>query len=385
MSFNIQPHLRELTELRHQLHRRAEISGSESETARLIHDFLKETHPDEIQEGVGGHGILATYQGGDEGPHILLRCELDALPIPDEIESDYRSESEEVGHKCGHDGHMSIICGVARLLAEERPAAGTVTLLFQPAEETGQGARQVLGDDIFQAVNPDYCFALHNLPGYTRHQIVVREGTFAAASVGLEVKLKGQTAHAGHPEEGRSPATAMAQLVQALSSVPQFYSSLDQAAKVTVINAVLGEQAYGTSPGRATVRATLRTYSDELLASVQSQCLEIAEGLAGTYGLDIDYDWVEPFAATINNPEAVDIIRSAAAHQEKDILEKENPFSWSEDFGHFTKEIPGAIFGLGIGREHNALHSEHYDFPDEVIATGTLMFMQIINEILSQG
>ncbi|WP_372639077.1 M20/M25/M40 family metallo-hydrolase, partial [Fodinibius sp.] len=87
----------------------------------------------------------------------------------------------------------------------------------------------------------------------------------------------------------------------------------------------------------------------------------------------------------INNPEAVDIIRSAAAHQEKDILEKENPFSWSEDFGHFTKEIPGAIFGLGIGREHNALHSEHYDFPDEVIATGTLMFMQIINEILSQG
>ncbi|SHE65506.1 amidohydrolase [Fodinibius roseus] len=385
MSFNIQPYLQELTELRHQLHRRAELSGAESETARLIHDFLKETDPDEIQKGIGGHGILATYQGGDEGPHILLRCELDALPIRDEIENDYRSESEEVGHKCGHDGHMSIICGVARLLAEERPAAGAVTLLFQPAEETGQGARQVLRDEAFQALSPDFCFALHNLPGYENHQVIIRDGIFAAASVGLEARFEGKTAHSAHPEEGRSPAMAMAQLIEALSSVPQFYSSLDEPTKVTVINAVLGEYAFGTSPARATVRATLRTYDDDVLDSLRERCLAAAEGLAGTYGLAIDHTWAEPFAATVNDGGAADIVRKAARQQGFDILEKNTPFGWSEDFGLFTKEIPGAIFGLGIGREHPALHSELYDFPDELIATGTLMFMQIINEILFQG
>lgn len=381
MTLNIAPHLQELAELRRQLHQKAEISGSESETARIINDFLEETGPDEIHTGIGGHGVLATYRGREEGPHILLRCELDALPIPDDIEEEYRSQKEGVGHKCGHDGHMSILCGVAKLLAEERMPSGSVTLLFQPAEETGRGARQVLEDETYAMLNPGYCFALHNLPGYKKHQVVVCEETFAAASVGLEVKYKGQTAHAAHPEEGRSPALAMSQLTEALSSAPQFYSSLDQSAKVTVINAVLGEKAYGTSPGRAVVRATLRTYDDDLLAALQKRCLALAEGLAETYSLGMEHKWVEPFAATVNDSKSVEIIRRAAAQHDIEILEKENPFSWSEDFGRFTKEIPGAIFGLGIGEERPALHAENYDFPDEVTATGIVMFMQIIKEI----
>ncbi|HLR33021.1 MAG TPA: M20/M25/M40 family metallo-hydrolase, partial [Fodinibius sp.] len=134
---NIKPHLQELTELRHLLHRSPERSGSESRTAETICEVLSATDPDELQDGVGGHGVLATYEGEEEGSHLLLRCELDALAIPDEIEADYRSESEGVGHKCGHDGHMSIMCGVARLLGDQRPEKGRVTLLFQPAEENG--------------------------------------------------------------------------------------------------------------------------------------------------------------------------------------------------------------------------------------------------------
>lgn len=385
MSFNIDSHLQSLVTLRHKLHRNAEISGSESVTAKIIRDFLSETHPDALQTGIGGDGVLATYDGEAEGKHIMLRCELDALPIPDEIEQEYRSKSDGVGHKCGHDGHMSIICGVAKLLADERPASGKVSLLFQPAEETGRGARQVLEDEQFRDINPDYCFALHNLPGFSKHQIVVREGTFAAASVGLEIELKGQSAHSAHPEEGRSSAVAMAQLIQSLSTVPQYYSPMDGAVKVTVINAEMGERSFGILPSKAIVRATLRTYDDDLLISLQERCLRIAEGLAHTYGLSIQQNWVEPFAATANDARAVDIIREAAQKQGAEILERKAPFSWSEDFGRFTKEIPGAIFGLGIGKDHPALHAEHYDFPDEVIGTGTVMFMQIIKEILSQG
>lgn len=385
MTFDIDEHLPRITSLRQQLHSIAEVSGSEEHTAEAIQSFLsQEAKPDELFDSIGGHGVVASYQGRSEGEHILLRCELDALPIPDIIEADYRSQSEGVGHKCGHDGHMAIICGVATLLARERTSSGKVSLLFQPAEETGEGAQYVLQDQTFQTLQPDYCFALHNLPGYEKNQIVVRDQVFAAASVGLEVQLQGQTSHAAHPEEGRSPAMAMAQLVQALSAVPQYYSSLDEATKVTVINAELGERAFGTSPGQATVRATLRTYDDEVLASLQERCHKIAEGIAQTYDVSIEHRWVEPFAVTKNAPPAVDIIRKSAEIQGFDIHEKETPFSWSEDFGHFSRQISGAMFGLGSGKKHAALHAESYDFPDQVIPTGTQMFMQIINEVLSQ-
>ena len=383
MSHNIDSHLPKLIELRHHLHKIAEVSGSESDTAQAIEEYLRDkAKPDSIQTGVGGNGIVATYESGSEGPHLMLRCELDGLPIADNIEAEYQSQAEGVGHKCGHDGHMSILCGVAKILSQEQLSAGKVSLLFQPAEETGQGAQWVLDDETFRSLQPDYCFALHNLPGYPQNQIIIRKGPFAAASVGLEVALEGETSHAAHPEEGKSPALAMAQLVQSLSSVPQLYSSLDRAAKVTVINAELGEEAFGTSPGHAVVRATLRTYDDEHLKSLKQRCLTIAEGLADTYELLASHRWVEEFAATKNDADATNIIQKAAHEKGFDLLEKEHPFSWSEDFGRFTKNITGAMFGLGVGEDHPALHAERYDFNDEVIQTGIQMFIQITKEVL---
>ena len=384
MPFNIEQHLDELVTLRHRLHTTAEVSDEEHQTSELIAEFLRSTSPDQLQTGIGGRGILATYNGRDDGPHLLIRCELDALPITDDIETDYRSETEGVGHKCGHDGHMTIVCGVAKLLQEESLSVGKVTLLFQPAEETGEGAKRVIEDPAFQDLNPDYCFALHNLPGFEKHQIIVRKNVFAAASVGLIVNFQGSTAHAAHPEEGKSPALAMAQTVQAFSSAPQFYSPLEKAAKVTVINASLGERAFGTSPGRATVMATLRTYEGDLLEKLKEKCLDIARETAQTYELSMDYEWVEPFPATTNSDDGYKIVETAAEKLGYEICEKSSPFSWSEDFGHFTGSMSGAMFGLGIGRDHPALHAEAYDFEDDVIPTGILMFMEIINEVNKQ-
>lgn len=382
MPFNIDKHLQELAALRHKLHATAEVSGSEKETSAVIKDFLKSTSPDSIQTGVGGHGIFATYEGKTQGPHILIRCELDALPIPDVNEVEYRSKTGGVGHKCGHDGHMAIACGVARTLSENGLLAGKVTVLFQPAEETGEGARRVIEDPQFQQLSIDYCFALHNLPGFEKHQIVVRKDVFAAASTGLIVNFSGSTAHAAHPEQGKSPAMAVAQTIQAFSTVPQFYSPLEEAAKVTVIHANLGERSFGTSPGEGTMMATLRTYDDALLEKLKEKCVQIADRTAETYELSVGYEWVEPFPSTVNNLEAVEVVQSAARELDYNTHPKESPFSWSEDFGHFTKQIDGAMFGLGVGKEHPALHAENYDFPDEVIATGVDMFIEIINEVI---
>lgn len=375
----------QLKDLRQNLHSMAEVSGEEHQTAEEIVTFLKGTNPDSIQTGMGGTGILATYGGKNDGPHLLIRCELDGLPIADNIEAEYQSKTKGVGHKCGHDGHMAIVCGIAKLLENERPKSGNVSLLFQPAEETGEGAQRVIDDPDFETELFDYCFALHNLPGYQKHQIIVKNDTFAAASVGMKVSFKGATAHAAHPEEGNSPALAVAQTIQAFSAVPQFYVPLEDAAKVTVIHANVGEEAFGTSPGEGEVMATLRTYDDALLEKLKKQCIKIIEGYAQTYNLNYDIEWVEPFAATVNNAGATNIISSAAEQLTFDLHHKKEPFSWSEDFGHFTQKIDGAMFGLGAGVEQPSLHAETYDFPDEVLKTGISMFMEIIKEVTSRN
>lgn len=373
--------MEELIELRRTLHQLAEVSGKEEKTAKKIEEFLATTNPDELITGIGGHGIVACYKGTEDGPSVMLRCELDALPIPEENDFNYKSDDEKTGHKCGHDGHMAIICGVAKHLQEHGISVGNVYLLFQPAEETGEGAQQVLGNKRFKKLEPDYIFALHNLPGYEKNSVVVKDNVFAAASVGFITRFKGATSHAAHPEQGKSPALAMAQLVQSLSTIPQFDTSLDDAAKVTVIHSRLGERAFGTSPGYAEVMATLRTYDDEMLERMKEKAMNLSKGLAATYNLEIETEWVEAFTATKNNTEMSSIIREVAEDKAMSVIQKETPFSWSEDFGHFTKQIPGAMFGLGSGVNQSSLHASDYDFPDEIISSGVEMFAGIINKI----
>lgn len=374
--------IKRLTELRHELHRLAEVSGEEKKTADRIRSFLKGCSPDEIISGIGGHGLVATFKGEkSEAPSVMIRCELDALPIEDENDIDYRSDTEGVGHKCGHDGHMAIVAGVGLQLNNHGAPEGDVHLLFQPSEETGQGAERVLGDEKFRKLDPDFIFALHNLPGFPGHQIILKDGTFAAASRGFIGKLTGATSHAAHPEQGKSPALALAQLIQTFSSFPQFFAGLDQAAKVTVIHSRLGEIAFGTSPGEAELMATLRTYDSELMERLCRRMEQMAGDIARSYGLDIDIEWTEIFEATVNDTGCVKAIEKAAKSNGLDIHRKQTPFSWSEDFGRFTSTYKGAIFGLGAGEHQPHLHASTYDFPDELIATGTDMFLEIINRI----
>lgn len=377
--------MKDVIELRHKIHAHPEVSGEEQETADRITSFLEQTHPDTLTTEVGGTGILARYKGNKDKPTVLLRCELDALPIGEENDIEYQSVNEGKGHKCGHDGHMAILCGVARALEDRDAAYGDILLLFQPAEETGEGAARVLEDKKFKQMNPDYVFALHNLPGFKMHSVIVRHGVFAAASVGFIARFKGATSHAAHPEEGNSPALAMAQLVQSLSSFPQYYTSMEQAAKVTVIEAKLGEIAFGTSPDKAEVMATLRTYDEDMLGKLKQKAKTIAEGIAKTYELELQTEWSDPFPVTQNHDNSVNIVIDAAKELDANIINKEEPFGWSEDFGHFTHTFEGAMFGLGSGSDQPQLHASDYDFPDEIIETGVDMFLKIVDVVNNKG
>ncbi len=370
--------LKDLIELRRTLHVYPELSGSEVKTAARIESYLSRYAPDEIVTGIGGAGLAAIYNDVADGPRIVVRCELDALPIPETIALDYSSQNPGAAHKCGHDGHMTIVAGLARLYHTRPPEKGTVILLYQPAEEIGKGALRIVEDKKFKALAPDYVFALHNLPGYPKGQIILREDVFASASRGLIIELTGATSHAAEPEKGRSPALAMAQMVEDLSAAPQLFTALHEAAKVTVIHARLGEIAFGTSPGYATVMATLRSYSQEVMNRLAQRCERLAVKAAETFGLKVSIRWDEEFPATVNDNSLVYMIDGAARELGYETHYEPHPFAWSEDFGHFTGCYPGAMFGLGAGENHPALHHPSYDFPDELIEPGIEMFAEII-------
>ena len=156
--------IRELTSFRRELHRKPELSGEEAETAKTISGALTELAPDHLLSGLGGHGVAAVYDSGRDGPTVLFRAELDALPIKEASGAEWSSETSGKAHLCGHDGHMTMLLALARLLSRRRPQTGRCVLMFQPAEEDGSGARAVVADPKFRNIRPDWAFAIHNEP-----------------------------------------------------------------------------------------------------------------------------------------------------------------------------------------------------------------------------
>lgn len=376
----------ELIELRRELHKYPETAHQESQTAGRIKRYLKNYPPDEIVDNIGGHGLAAVYKGTEteDGPTIMLRCELDALPIPEINEMEYRSVNEGKGHKCGHDGHMAIISGMAPFLHQNPTDRGRVILLFQPAEETGEGALKVLEDPKFEPLQPDYIFALHNLPGYPKGDVLVKDGIFASASKGIIIQLKGATSHASHPENGRNPALAASQIVQSLFMIPQMHTEFHRASLITPVKIAVGQEAFGTSAGNGEIMATLRTHRDREMEILAQKADQQARQIARAHDLEITIDYTEEFQAVDNDPECNKVVTKAAQSLDLSLGTMDQPFPWSEDFGLFTKAYNGALFGLGSGKDQPQLHNEDYDFPDEIIETGVAMFKKIVNHFLSQ-
>lgn len=370
-----------LISLRRRLHAYPELSGEETETARLIADQLERCNPSALLRGLGGHGVAALFDSGRPGPVVLFRCELDGLPITEMGASAWRSQLPGKAHLCGHDGHMTILVALAKHLANHKPAKGSVILLFQPAEETGAGARAVLADPRFEDIRPDYAFALHNLPGMPLGHVALRDGPMNFASEGLAIRLAGRTSHASQPENGISPAGAMAELVGALPQLPAALGIASGDAVVTLVHARLGEEAFGVSPGDAVVMATLRAIDDEIQARLMREAVSLAGKTAERHGLGVALDRSDRFAACTNDREAAAAVRAACVALAIPAGESATPFRWSEDFGLFGSVAKTALFVLGAGEDCPPLHAPDYDFPDALIETGTTLFARIANDL----
>lgn len=370
--------LSELINLRQLLHQNPEIAGEESTTAERILTFVAKLNPDQTIQNLGGNGLAFVFKGKNPGKRSLFRAELDALPIQETGEPQYKSRIKGKAHLCGHDGHMAIICGLGQKLAEQRPESGEVVLLFQPAEETGEGARRILDDPQFEQIKPDYAFALHNLPGFPLHQVVVRKETFAAGSTGMTIALTGKTSHAAHPDAGINPAFAIARLIQRLPKLPE---KLKNFALVTVIHAEIGSLAFGTSAGKGSLSLTIRAFYQTDLETLIEMIIEEVKRIASAEKLGCEFGFVESFAVSKNDPQAASIAEGVMKEKGLKVLKKPEPFRWSEDFGLFSQSCPSYLFGLGSGENCPQLHEPTYDFPDELIETGVKVFEGIARKV----
>jgi amidohydrolase len=377
-----QTDIADLTALRHRLHAAPELSGQEGETARLIAGALRALAPDRIVTGLGGHGIAAVFSGSTPGPSLLFRCELDALPIEEKSDLPYRSARPGKGHLCGHDGHMAILMGLARDLAARRPERGRVVLLFQPAEETGAGAAEVLSDPKFETVAPDYAFSLHNLPGLPLGHVGLIPGPVNCASRGMAVTLSGKSAHASEPENGTSPMAALARLMPALTALGHGTTAERDFALVTITHAEMGARAFGIAPGEATLYATLRTLTDDRMAALANAAETLIRDTAAAEGLRLEITWHDIFAHCENDAQATAIIARALdalglPHDGRGL-----PMRASEDFGRFGHRARAAMLFLGAGEDHAALHNPDYDFPDALIPRGAAILARIARDML---
>ena len=368
--------------LRRELHANPELSGAEQQTVRRIAAVFQALNPDQTVANLGGNGIAFVFGSRQPGPRVLFRCELDAIAVHEENDLAYRSQNPGLSHNCGHDGHMATMGRFGFAISKRHPARGRIILLFQPAEETGQGAAAIVNDPKFKALNADLVFAFHNLPGYPLGAVVLKSGAMNCASRGMTVRLSGITSHAARPEDGISPALAMSELIQGLaglSSDPGLKSIYSQ---VTVVHARLGEPAFGLSPGDAEVRVTLRTESDEAMLILTERAVQLVKEKATPADLGFDVSWSDEFVASNNDAGACDMVIKAAAAAGLKVIDLAEPMRVSEDFGQFSARMPGAMFGLGAGEHCPGLHQADYDFPEELIEIGSNLFMEIARSLV---
>ncbi|MBN8293505.1 amidohydrolase [Rhodobacter sp. NTK016B] len=370
----------ELTAFRHALHRQPEVSGQEAGTAERVAEALPA--PDDLVTSLGGHGVAAVYHGAQPGPTLMIRAELDALPIVELGAMPHASERPGVGHLCGHDGHMTILLGLARLLSRNRPERGRVVLMFQPAEEDGSGAKAVMGDPRFEALTPDWSLSLHNMPGIALGQAWIAPGPMNCASAGLKIRFTGATAHASTPEDGKAPTPALPRLIDGLRAMGPGGAMGPGFRLATITHLRMGEPAFGIAPGEAELWVTLRGLGDSDLEALLDQAQSLAREQATASGLNVEFEIHDRFSACTNDADAAALLARALeaqgiAHETGDL-----PMRASEDFGRFGSVSKSAMLLLGAGREVPGLHTQTYDFPDTLIPQGIGIFHRAIKELL---
>lgn len=363
--------MQQLTAFRRDLHAHPEVSGFEHATHDRIAAYLRANAPSaQIIENIAQTGLAAVISSGSNARTLIYRADTDALPIDEQTQLPYASSTPGTMHACGHDGHVAIAVGLAQRFAADPIPDTRLIVLFQPAEEIGTGARDVLEDPAFTDLISDpsttRILAIHNLPGYPLGQLAIRTGPMCPASIGLRLVLTGVGGHSSQPLLARSPLPAAASLVQWLIELPKRMDRTNTLLTVTHLCAGI-DSNFGITPKQAIMCATLRAMRSEHLDALLKHTLQLATRLAEDNSLTLTHTTHEHYAATVNDDDIAQRVLEIANAHELDCCVLDNPMPWSEDFGRFTDTYPGMLLGIGAGQVLPHLHANTFDFPDELL------------------
>ncbi|GMV42106.1 MAG: amidohydrolase [Myxococcales bacterium] len=367
----------DLVAWRRDLHAHPETAFEEHRTAETVGRLL-ESWGYSVHRGLAGTGVVGTLTTG-EGPSIGLRADMDALPIQEAGKVSHRSTYEGRMHACGHDGHVAMLLGAARHLAEARSFRGTVRVIFQPAEENEGGGRVMVEQGLFERFPVDAVYGLHNWPGLEVGRFAVRAGTMMAAFDVFEITVEGRGCHGAMPHLGTDAVVAAAQMVLALQTVVSRATDPLDAAVVSVTR-IQGGDTWNVIPGQVVLAGSARSLRPEVREEVESGLRRVVAGVAAAHGVEARVRYERRYPPTVNTgPEA-----SLAAAAARDVLgegavdEGLKASMGAEDFACMLEARPGAYAWLGAGVGGSPLHSPRYDFNDDILVAGASWWVRLV-------
>ncbi len=376
----------EMTAWRHELHANPEIAYEEKRTSAFIAEKL-DSFGLCVHKGLGRTGVVGTLTAGSGKRAISLRADMDALPVQEENVFEYKSRNKGKMHACGHDGHTAMLLGAAKYLAAGKRFDGTVNFIFQPAEESGGGAREMIEQGLFEKIPCDSVYGMHNWPGLPVGQFGVRSGPMMASSDMFEIELTGHGCHAAMPHTGIDLVMLASALVQALQTIPSRNVDPIDPAVVSVTQIHAGD-AYNVIPGAAVLRGTARAFRPEVQDIIERRINEICVGMAMAYRARVKVRYTRNYPATVNADWETEISTSVLKRMvgEEKVIKVQRVMG-AEDFSFMLKAKPGCyIFaGAGPAKDGGGLHNPNYDFNDEILPLGAAYWASLAEYVLDAG
>ena len=378
----------DMTEWRQDLHRHPELALQETRTSARVQELLKSFGVDEVHAGMAKTGVVGVIRGAQPGGAIGLRADMDALPILEETGREYASQNPGVMHACGHDGHTTMLLGAAKYLAETRNFAGTVYVIFQPAEENYGGGNLMVQEGLFEQFPMKQVYGMHNWPAVPAGTFLWRDGPIMAAVANIEIDIIGKGTHGAQPHFGTDPIVVSAAIVQALQSIVARNMEPVQGGVVT-IGSIQGGAIHNVIPESVRMLGTARWFQPEVGDILEHGVRNLSTSIAQGFGATAKVKFDRTYPATVNDPDAMALARHAAetVQGETRVQHMTQPTMGGEDFSFMLNQRQGAYIMLGAGRgpDDAMVHHPKYDFNDAILPIGASYWATLAEQLLPRG
>lgn len=375
----------EMKTIRQDLHRQPELQFDVHKTAERVVRELKSFGIDDVTTGIGQTGIVAVIEGksNESGKTIGLRADMDALPLHEATGKPYASEVEGKMHACGHDGHTTMLLAAAKYLAETRNFDGKVALIFQPAEEGGGGAREMVNEGLMDRWSIDEIYGMHNWPGHALGSFMLCSGPIMASADRITIDVEGKGCHAAKPHQGVDTVLVMSAIVQAVQSLASRNTDPQKSLVVSICHIKAGFTD-NVVPQTGFMEGTVRALDPAVRDMAEERLRQVVEGTAAVYGATAKLTYNRDYPVTVNHPDATDKAARVAALVAGDHMVENNmvPSMGSEDFSFMLEARPGAFIFVGNG-DSASLHHPEYDFDDDLIPIGASYWIKLVETSLA--